>query len=110
MVVISGDFLTVPEKSCIVVFIGEILYPLLLATCFTSQTAIAADCSLVIASHAFDTPGGSMPEVGCVAPQDAILHGHLRLEIGVGVVIHRPLWKPLPQRSQILARQGHIEL
>jgi hypothetical protein len=39
-----------------------------------------------------DTPSGSMPEVGCVAPQDAILHGHLRLEIGVGVVIHRPLW------------------
>jgi hypothetical protein len=25
-------------------------------------------------------------------------------------VIHRPLWKPLPQRFQILARQGHIEL
>jgi len=64
MVMISGDFLTVPEKSCLIVFIGEILYPLLLAPCFTSQTAITADCSLVIASHTFDTPSGSMPEVG----------------------------------------------
>jgi hypothetical protein len=48
MVMISGDILTVPEKSCIIVFIYEILYPLLLATCFTSQTAIEADCSLLI--------------------------------------------------------------
>ena len=48
MVMISGDILTVPEKSCIIVFICEILYPLLLATCFTSQTAIEADCSLLI--------------------------------------------------------------
>ena len=48
MVMISGDVLTVPEKSCIIVFICEILYPLLLATCFTSQTAIEADCSLLI--------------------------------------------------------------
>src|SRR4030095_9741668 len=86
------------------------LCPLLLVTCVTSQTAIADDCSLLIASHTFDTPGGSMPEVGCFTPQDAILHGHLRLEIGVGVMIHRPLWKPLPQRSQILAHQVHIEL
>src|SRR5438093_8009341 len=91
MVMISGDFFTVPEKSCIIVFIGEILYPLLLATCFTNQIAIAADGSLLIASHTFDTPSGSRSEVGCCAPQDAILHGHLRLEIGVGVVIHRPL-------------------
>ena len=102
MVMLSGNFLTVPEKSCIIVFIGEILYSLLWATCFTSQTAIAADCSLLIASHRFDTPSGSMPEVGGFAPQDASLHGYLRLEVGVGVVIYRPLWKPFPQRPRSL--------
>jgi hypothetical protein len=48
MVMISGDFFTVPDKSCIMVFIGEIFSPLLLATCFTSQTAIEADYSLLI--------------------------------------------------------------
>jgi len=48
MGMISGNFLTVPEKSCLIVFIDEILSPLLLATCFTSQTAIKAACSLLI--------------------------------------------------------------
>jgi hypothetical protein len=48
MVMISGEVLTVPEKSCIIVFIREILSPLLLTTCFTSQTAIEADYSLLI--------------------------------------------------------------
>jgi hypothetical protein len=74
MVMISGDFFTVPEKSCIIVFIGEILYPLSLATCFTTQTASAADCSQLSALHTFDTSNWSMPEAGCYAPQDAILH------------------------------------
>ena len=73
MVMISGDFFTVPDKSCIMVFIGEIFSPLLLATCCTRQTASAADCSQLIALPTFNTPSGSMLDLRCFTPQDALL-------------------------------------
>jgi hypothetical protein len=68
MAMSSGEVLTVPEKSCIRVFIGAMLYPLLLATCFTSQTAIKAACSLLITQRCGSAIAMLRPERPLEAP------------------------------------------